>query len=78
MNDEIIAGNIDPFLLHEFVHFFFFLYVNEYLLVWNVNVTEPVELIFFFFCAIIKNVQVFLTKLILVFIQTEKIIITFD
>ena len=33
---------------------------------------------FFFFCAIIKNVQVFLTKLILVFIQTEKIIITFD
>lgn len=76
VNDEIIAGNIDPFLLHEFVHFFF-LYVNEYLLVWNVNVTEPVELIFFF-CAIIKNVQVFLTKLILVFIQTEKIIITFD
>lgn len=82
--NEIIVGNIDPFLLHEFVHFFFFFFIrNEYLLVWNVNVTveQPNRLnwfFFFFFCAIIKNVQVFLTKLILVFIQTEKIIITFD
>lgn len=28
--NEIIVGNIDPFLLHEFVHFFFFfLYVTS-------------------------------------------------